>query len=358
MRKHREKRWWLAPVVLLAIIILLHLFALQGGWVEKVYSTVLYPVISSILRIMTGWIPLSLGDIIYALAMIWLIFEIIQFFRHGPSWKRFFMRMRNLLVTCLWIYLVFLVFWGLNYYRYGISYQLHLAPAEYNADDLKKLTSALVVKLNDTRKELDSMHYSYPDNKTIFRSAIAAYDSAQSVYPFLQYRHPAVKEMLSGTVGNYGGFLGYYNPFTGEAQVDTKVPPFMIPFTTCHEMAHQLGYASESEASFVGYLVVKASNSPVFDYSTYFDLFGYANSELFERDSTAARQNVRSLDTLVKKDILAYRKFLRDNENPIEPLLTKIYGNYLKAHNQPQGIESYNEVVGWIVAYYKKYGVL
>jgi hypothetical protein len=77
----------------------------------------------------------------------------------------------------------------LNYYRYGISYQLHLAPAEYNADDLKKLTSALVVKLNDSRKELDSLHYSYPENKTIFRNAIAAYDSARSVYPFLHYNH-------------------------------------------------------------------------------------------------------------------------------------------------------------------------
>jgi hypothetical protein len=43
MQTRRKKRSWLAPVVLLAIIILLHLFALQGGWVEKVYSTSVYP---------------------------------------------------------------------------------------------------------------------------------------------------------------------------------------------------------------------------------------------------------------------------------------------------------------------------
>ena len=121
MQTRRKKRSWLAPVVLLAIIILLHLFALQGGWVEKVYSTSVYPAISSTLRIVTGWIQLSLGDLLYGFAIIWLIFEIVQFFRQKPSWKKFFMRVRNLLVTCLWVYLIFLVFWGLNYYRYGVS---------------------------------------------------------------------------------------------------------------------------------------------------------------------------------------------------------------------------------------------
>ena len=123
-------------------------------------------------------------------------------------------------------------------------------------------------------------------------------------------------------------------------------------------MAHQLGYASESEASFVGYLVIKQNNLPVFNYSAYFDLFSYANGEIFSRDSVAAKQNIKLLDTLVKKDYAAYRKYLNAYRNPVEPLLTKLYGSYLKAHNQPQGIQSYDEVVAWIVAYYKKYGTL
>ena len=56
--------------------------------------------------------------------------------------------------------------------------------------------------------------------------------------------------------------------------------------------------------------------------------------------------------------MLHYRKYLRGYKNPVEPLLTKLYGNYLKAHNQPKGIESYDEVVAWVIAYYKKYGKL
>ena len=112
-------------------------------------------------------------------------------------------------------------------------------------------------------------------------------------------------------IGNYSGFLGYYNPFTGEAQVNTKVPVFTIPFTTCHEIGHQLGFASESEASFVGYLVIKSNNSPVFNYSAYFELFGFANGELYSRDSVAAKQNIKLLDTLVRKDYAALQKIFK-----------------------------------------------
>ncbi len=162
--------------------------------------------------------------------------------------------------------------------------------------------------------------------------------------------------MMFGTIGNYCGYLGYYNPFTGEAQVNTKVPPFIIPFTTCHEIGHQLGFASESEASFAGYLVIKSGNSVVFKYSAYFDLFAYANSELWLRDSVAALQNKQLLDTSIRQDYHTYRKYSEAYKNPFEPLLTTLYGNYLKAHNQPEGIKSYDEVVAWLVAYYKMYG--
>jgi hypothetical protein len=78
---------------------------------------------------------------------------------------------------------------------------------------------------------------------------------------------------LWGWLGNYVGFTGYYNPFTGEAQVNTTVPKFLQPFTASHEVAHQLGYAKEMEANFVGYLAASHSTDTLFRYSVYLDLF-------------------------------------------------------------------------------------
>ena len=89
--------------------------------------------------------------------------------------------------------------------------------------------------------------------------------------------------MISGTIGSYSGFLGYYNPFTGEAQVNITAPHFVIPFTACHEMAHQLGYGSESEASFIGYLITKYNNKPEL-IILYFDLFELCRIQNFFKE--------------------------------------------------------------------------
>jgi hypothetical protein len=50
------------------------------------------------------------------------------------------------------------------------------------------------------------------------------------------------------------------------------------------------------------------------------------------------------------------QSFLKQYSNPIEPFIRSLYGNYLKANEQPQGLMSYNEVIAWLIAYYKKYG--
>jgi hypothetical protein len=260
------------------------------------------------------------------------------------------------IIIILWVYILFNALWGLNYNRLGIKYQLQLEPAKYTAGDLKGITQELIAKVNESRKGLDGKNY--PSNTTIFAQAKEAYDSARKQYPFLDYRIESVKSSLYGFLGNYLGFLGYYNPFTGEAQVNVTVPRFAVPFTTCHEMAHQLGYGNEDEANFAGYLAAKSSKENSFRYSVYFELFAYANRELYMRDSIAAKANYKLLDTLVKKDIADYRKFLREHQNPIEPFITLLYGNYLKANNQPHGIETYDQVVSWLINYKKKFGTL
>ena len=157
-------------------------------------------------------------------------------------------------------------------------------------------------------------------------------------------------------LGDYLGYTGYYNPFTGEAQVNTTVPVFVQPFTTCHEMGHQLGYAKENEANFAGYLSGKSSGDPAFTYSVYFDLYSYGIRELYGRDSVLAKELIKRKPLQVKKDIIALRQFYTKYENPIEPYIRALYGQYLIANEQPSGMQSYNEVMAFLVAYYKKYG--
>jgi hypothetical protein len=65
----------------------------------------------------------------------------------------------------------------------------------------------------------------------------------------------------------------------------------------------------------------------------------------------------KKLHPQVIKDIKELNFFYRSYKNPVEPVITWSYGHFLKANNQPGGKLTYNEVVAWLIAYYKKFGI-
>jgi hypothetical protein len=117
-----------------------------------------------------------------------------------------------------------------------------------------------------------------------------------------------------------------------------------------------MGYAKEEEANFCGFLTTKSSTHPAFRYSAYVDLYLYAASALYSLDSTAYIPYRSALKPDVRQDLRDLKAFYERYQNPLEPFIHLIYGRYLKANHQPQGINSYDEVVGLAIAYYKKYG--
>ncbi len=356
---HYLRRYWIPAVILLLIAILIKICSLNSALVERYYASGLYIGISSGLRIITGSLPFSIGDLLYTAAAIWMIVKVVRLitalFRRRVTKRSFGIGLLKTVNLLLIIYIVFYLFWGLNYDRKGIASQLQLQPQHETTEDLLQLTGSLLQKVNATRRQL-GYNLRYAPYKTVFLQCADAYKSARQQYPFLRYQFISIKSSMYGTLGDYLGFSGYYNPFSGEAQVNTTIPPFLLPYVTCHEMAHQLGYATEDEANFSGYLAAKSSADKRFQYSVYFDLFNYANNALYLYDSTAAKSNYKQLDTLVKKDIIEYRKFWMSYKNPLEPIISALYGNYLKANNQPGGIETYSKVIAWLIAYQKKYG--
>lgn len=348
-------------LISLAIVsVLVKIFSLNPAAVEKYYTFGFYPVISSILRMLLGWIPFSVGDILYVAAFIFLVLKAWKFIRllakrqvkEYLSWILF----RKYLKLVLWIYIVFNVFWGLNYDRQGIAHQFGLNVQQYTPADLYELTSALQQKMNFYAARVDSIkRLSLNKNKTLFREGIAAYKNAERQYSFLNYHQASIKPSLLTFLGNYFGFTGYYNPFTGEAQLKTDVPVFTKPFIVCHEMGHQLGYAKENEANFSSFLAGRVSDNVEFRYSAYYDMYGYAMSDLFVYNLSCFIELKKSEHPQVKKDNRAYRQYLLKSKNAVEPVMSLAYDHYLKMNNQPHGKETYNEVVGWLIAYMKKY---
>ena len=344
------------------MVIIVKFAANDPSWVEKNYSNNIYAGFSHFLRGLFGWIPFSLGDMLYLGAILWVVWKVIKLFKllitRRISWLWIKKEGVKILFISLIIYIIFNLFWGLNYNRQGIAGQLNLQVMKADTAELKQLQFLLLQKVNESKQALVNFPTPYPTTKQMFTRAANCYRQVEKVYPFLHYNRSSVKSSLYGWWGNYLGFTGYYDPFTGEAQVNTTVPAFIQPYTTCHEIAHQLGYAKEEEANFVGYLAVMASNDTLFHYSAYLDLFVYTNREVYFIDSSAAKRAAMQLSPEVKKDIKEWREFLHRHKNPFEPVIQWIYGNYLRANKQPHGMSSYNEVVIDLIAYYKKFGVI
>ena len=348
--------------IIVLLIIIIKLFSLNPTTVEKYYSTGIYIYISRFFRFLFGWIPFSFGDVLYFLAGCWLLYKIVKniklAFQKRYSVRQLWVQASKLLLLFCIIYIVFNLFWGINYNRKGIADQLQLTSLDYDTSDVIMLQSLLLDKVNNAKTVILKNNLSYPQKSQLFLQARKCYKEAEKKLPFLRYKNPSVKSSLYGWWGNYIGFTGYYNPFTGEAQVNTTVPLFLQPDIAVHEMGHQLGYAKEDEASFAGYLAAVNSTDTVFQYSNYLSLFIYANRDVYSFDSIKAKESLNLLSPAIKKDLKEWRDFDLAHQGYLEPAITWLYSKYLKINQQPKGMRSYNQVIAWLIAYYKKFGII
>jgi len=351
----RFRSKWTWPIILVLFILLLKFFP---AFIESYYSTGIYIFIARVERILTGWCPISLGDIFYTIVgarlLIWLFKLIRTLVKKQASWKSFGWGCLESLRTILWIFIWFNLAWGLNYNRAGISYQLKIEPVKYSKNEVESIVCELVDKVNSSRKAIPTDSLQDMPFKEIYAKACDGYANLAKEKPFLSLKSLSIKKSLYSSISHYVGFTGYYNPFSGEAQVSDDLPNILVPFIACHEMAHQLGYASESEANFVGYLACASANDKYFTYSVYMDLYKYAATELFLKDFKTTHG--WELDSLVRKDFRDIRKFFAKRDNNVSPIMSSMYNQYLKANQQDRGIESYNDVIGLLIAYKKKYG--
>lgn len=350
----------MAWICLVLLAIGIRIFSYFPDAVELYYSNGFYPAFSRAQRWLFGWIPFSVGDILYALFVLYLIYKLVDMIRKiraKSTGKSYWIgALKKIVFIILLVYVSFNLFWGLNYNRRGIIYQLNLPASKVTKEDLAVVMEELMLKVNAFDSAGKSGRSAIESRKKLFSGAISSYKSLVTKNPVFEYKDPSVKISLYSYLGNYLGYTGYYNPFSGEAHINNTVPLFIQPFTTCHEIGHQLGYAKENEANIAGYLSAKNSTDPNFLYSVYYEMYSYGRPYLYFQDSLLLRRLDSSLRPGVKNDFRELRSFFRRHENPAEKAIDRLYSQYLKANEQPSGKVTYSEVIIWLVSYYKKYG--
>lgn len=349
-------------IIALSIIpqyLLLKLVANYPEFVEHYYSNGLYPYISKLFRYTLGWLPFSFGDLIYAFALIYIL--------------RWFFKNRKRLRkdTKLWcidvasavalIYFTFHLFWGLNYYRLPLYKGLNLK-SDYTTEQLITVTEKLIERSNALHLKItqnDTLKVEIPFSKSdILERVPQGYSNLKQLFPHLEYHPKSVKKSLFSYPLTYMGFSGYLNPFTNEAQVDGLIPTYKFPTTASHEIAHQLGYAAENEANFIGCLAAINHDDIYFKYTGYTFGLRFCLNEIYNRDECLFEDMVADVNKGILYNYEEVREFWEAHQNPIEPFFKSLYGNYLKANKQSKGMDSYSYVVALLVNYFETQEVL
>lgn len=346
---------WIFPILLPIQIFIVRWASNNTGWIEAYYSQRFYPKTSSFLRGVLGQFDISIGDILYIL----LIISILAFFlkkvrKRQVTWLEV---VRKTLQLCSIAYFLFHLLWGLNYYRKPLHEILNIED-EYSTEDLEKLTYKLIEKSNELHKNLEpndsiAVVFNYTTVE-VFDKTIEAYSSVQKIFPSLDYTPRSIKKSLISKPLSYMGFGGYINPFTNEAQVNSYIVPYKMPVTSCHEEAHQLGFAKENEANFIGAMTCMNSDDPYFKYSGYTFALRYCVNELHRRDEQKGFCALEKIRPGILANYQEITDFWEAHENPLEPLFKVFYNQFLKVNNQEDGLRSYSYIVALLVNYLKE----
>lgn len=292
--------------------------------------------------------PFSIGDIIYVSLILYLVFKIVQIFNKNKRNKAIL----KILIVLNIFYFFYQIFWGMLYFKTPI--QQKLGEYEPTTNDLKKLSIVYLEKAINTRKLVEEnndgtfkiTNFSAIEKEILLQQQFLPLDLIDK----RAIKVISIKESLFGQSMNYSGILGYFNPFTAEAQYNANLPQTYIPFTTAHESAHQLGYAKEQEANFLAYLIGKNSKNIELQHSTNYYVLRSLLNALHEREPAFVEQMLNQYSDGMKRDRKSELIFRKQHEGLVDDFFGFTNDLFLKT-NQQEGSVTYSYFIQLLSQY-------
>lgn len=156
--------------------------------------------------------------------------------------------------------------------------------------------------------------------------------------------------------------MGYYFPFSMEANINSVMYITNMAPTICHELAHTKGFIYEDDANMIGYLACINSEDPFLQYCGYLSVLSYVNNDFY--DSIGKNQNVYKSHVRISSGVAHDNIFLTEQSwqevektavvktSTVKKVSDTLMDTTLKLNGVEEGILQYNNVVGQLLAYY------
>ena len=222
------------------------------------------------------------------------------------------------------------------------------ADAVIHPSELTALCDALILKANDLRETLAENNRGL---MLLAQGRTAMLDQAAAlVSEAVGGALPAPKPVRYPELFDALGIAGMYVPFTFEALVNFNDFDFALPFTACHELAHQAGFAQEDEASYIGWLACMAGDAD-FQYSGALTILNYAMDSLRAFDPQGWRSAQEGMSDAVKRDYAAANSVPAQPDHPLRLFQSRVSEAFLRFNGQREGLKSYSGVVRYVIAH-------
>jgi hypothetical protein len=343
---------------LLAVVVVQQSAALAPGLVEKLYARSFYPRVARALSLATGGLPFSAGEALVVLFFL-LVLAALAYLAYTLARRREgrgarLLRSFKLALWCAAALLfAFMLIFGLNYERPPLLETLGYEQRRADAVELEAMTRAVVEGVNRNYAEAHAEGYAPPDTARVVTLLEDSYAREPELSPFAVEGFGPPKPVYFSDALTRLGISGVYFPFTGEPNFNADAPDFERPFSVAHEMAHQRGFARESEANFVAFLVCAHAADPFVRYSGYRQGFGVA-FELYKLDPARARALLNELGAGYREDSRRSARFWAKAGGRAGALGARLNDLYLKANRVKSGTKNYGEVAALLIGYYLK----
>ena len=293
-------------------------------------------------------VPFSVGDVFYLMLVATFLFIGFKIIKRQSRNKYFC----YLIVLLNILYFTYQLFWGMLYFQKPIIEKL--PKSEITVREIKILTIEYLEKCKKTRtlveedrngvfviSNLQSIQQEILHNQRILPASINEKRPANV---------QAFKPSLFKSLMSYTGILGYYNPVSAEAQYNAALPSSYIPFTLAHESAHQLGYAREQEANFIGFLIGENSKNADLKYSTEYFVLKSLLGSLADQDLDFVRKILDGYSPEMKRDRIAEKLFVKKHEGLVDTFFGITNDLFLKS-NQQEGSITYSYFIDLLLQY-------
>ena len=331
------------------------------------YAQTLYPAIKDALCAVTSRLPFSLAEaLLYALCIgvpLLLVSRLILLCLRRITLARFTQIVLSLLIAAGVALNLFYVTWGFNYFRAPLPERMGLSLRERPVEELGDFTAALAKAasaLRETLPEDEAGVFTVADSApaALFPELVDAYGALAKEYPVFSGRVTPAKSVEWSEGLSWLGISGIYIGLTAEPNVNTHQPPLLMLHGAAHEMAHQLGIASEDAAELAGFLACLYADRPEIVYSGLVNALIHCGNALYRADAAQYALAYRQYSDALVRDLAAYRLYWQRYEVRAEEIASQANDGYLKHNAQQSGIKSYGESVDLLLALQESKNIL